>query len=118
MRQEKTVKIICTAILNRINTNTVLSEYRESETYSPTFKEYAFQLNNGVVRVREFAYSEYGYWLCRTMSQFYENTLVTSILQDIISSTIWKMEVELTLKGWTKKALRVQMVDEIDPYWS
>ena len=61
MMQEKTVKIICPAILNRINTNTVLSQYRESENHSPTFKEYAFRLINGVVRVREFAYYEYGY---------------------------------------------------------
>jgi hypothetical protein len=43
------------------HTNTVWSQYRESVDHSPTLKEFAFRLINGVVRVREFAYYEYGY---------------------------------------------------------
>ena len=40
----------------------VWNQYRESQrTIPPTFKEFAFRLINGVVRVREFAYDEYGY---------------------------------------------------------
>jgi hypothetical protein len=38
-----------------------MSQYRESVDHSPTLKEFAFRLINGVVRVREFAYYEYGY---------------------------------------------------------
>lgn len=95
------------AILKWINTNMVLSEYRENQrTTPPHSKNMLFSLSMGVCK---------GWQVCilriwvltlqNYVTVFMRICGSTKIFQDIISSTIWKMEVELTLKGWTKKAL-------------
>ena len=60
MGQEKTVKVTAPDILNRI-TPIQYGVNIESQWTIPPLKEFAFRLINGVVRVREFAYYEYGY---------------------------------------------------------